>query len=90
MEFSEIEVTVDGRRADITLNRPDKLNPLGTTTLNELVQAARHLDTLPDVRAVVVAGRGRAFSAGADLAAFAAPSGGGGETDTRRHGAQGS
>lgn len=81
MQFSEIQVTVDGRRAEITLNRPDKLNPLGTTTLNELVLAARHLDTLPGVKVVVVAGRGRAFSAGADLAAFtAAPSGGAGDT----------
>lgn len=75
MQFSEIQVAVDGRRADITLNRPDKLNPLGTTTLTELVGAARFLDTLPDVTVVVVAGRGRAFSAGADLAAFTTPPG---------------
>lgn len=71
MAFSEIEVKVDAPRADITLNRPDKLNPLGATTLTELVDAAHHLDTLPAVKVVVVAGRGRAFSAGADLAAFA-------------------
>lgn len=71
MAFSEIEVQVDGARAAITLNRPDKLNPLGTTTLTELVDAACHLDTLPALKVVVVAGRGRAFSAGADLAAFA-------------------
>ncbi len=72
MEFSEIDVKVDGPRANITLNRPDKLNPLSTTTLNELVSAARHLDTLASVKVVVVAGNGRAFSAGADLASFAA------------------
>jgi len=70
MEFSEIVVKVDGPRGDITLNRPDKLNPLSTTTLNELVSAARYLDTLSSVKVVVVAGTGRAFSAGADLAAF--------------------
>jgi enoyl-CoA hydratase/carnithine racemase len=72
MEFSEIDVKVDGPRGDITLNRPDKLNPLSTTTLNELVSAARYLDSLPSVKVVVVAGNGRAFSAGADLASFAA------------------
>ncbi|WP_421845710.1 enoyl-CoA hydratase/isomerase family protein [Mycobacterium sp.] len=71
MALSEIEVRVDGPRGDITLNRPDKLNPLSTTTLNELVSAARHLDTLPSVKVVVVSGNGRAFSAGADLASFA-------------------
>jgi enoyl-CoA hydratase/carnithine racemase len=78
MEFSEIDVKVDGPRGDITLNRPNKLNPLSTTTLNELVSAARYLDTLPGVKVVVVAGSGRAFSAGADLASFAAA---GGESD---------
>ena len=75
MEFSEIDVQVDGPRGDITLNRPAKLNPLSTTTLNELVAAARHLDTLPSVKVVVVAGSGRAFSAGADLASFATAGG---------------
>ena len=72
MQFSEIAVNVDGPRGDITLNRPAKLNPLSTTTLNELVSAARYLDTLAEVKVVVVAGNGRAFSAGADLASFTA------------------
>ena len=72
MQFSEIAVTIDGPRGDITLDRPTKLNPLSTTTLNELVAAAGYLDALPDVKVVVVAGSGRAFSAGADLASFAA------------------
>jgi enoyl-CoA hydratase/carnithine racemase len=72
MQFSEIAVDVDGPRGAITLNRPAKLNPLSTTTLNELVSAARYLDTLTEVKVVVVAGNGRAFSAGADLASFTA------------------
>ncbi len=82
MEFSEIDVRVDGPRGDITLNRPAKLNPLNTTTLNELVLAARYLDTLPSVKVAVVSGNGRAFSAGADLASFAAAGGqAGGQSD---------
>ncbi|WP_198157816.1 enoyl-CoA hydratase/isomerase family protein, partial [Mycobacterium celatum] len=75
MSFAEIEVTVDGARAAITLNRPDKLNPLSTTTLTELVEAARELDTRSGVKVAVISGRGRAFSAGADLASFAAQAG---------------
>lgn len=75
MNFSEIEVAVDGARAAITLNRPDKLNPLSTTTLTELADAARQLDTRPAVKVVVISGRGRAFSAGADLASFTAEGG---------------
>src|ERR1700744_841217 len=75
MHFAEIEVTVDGAKAAVTLNRPDKLNPLSTTVLRELVQAARNLDTLADVKVVVIAGNGRAFSAGPALASFASPGG---------------
>ena len=72
MEFTTIQVDVDGARGSITLDRPDKLNPLGTVTLTELAEAARFFDTRLEVKVVVVSGRGRAFSAGADLAAFAA------------------
>lgn len=67
MELREIEVTVDGHRADIALNRPAKLNPLSTTTLNELAYAASDLDAVAGVKIAVISGRGRAFSAGADL-----------------------
>jgi enoyl-CoA hydratase/carnithine racemase len=70
MDFSAIEVSVSGARGAITLNRPDKLNPLSTLTLTELVDAARFLDSRPEVKVVTVSGRGRAFCAGADLAAF--------------------
>lgn len=72
MEFDTIEVRVDGPRGDVVLNRPDKLNPLSTHTLWELEQAARWLDTHPDLKVVVVSGRGRAFSAGADISSFGA------------------
>lgn len=76
MEFSTIEVTHSDARGAITLNRPGKLNPLGTETLDELARAARFFDSRPEVKVVVVSGRGRAFSAGADLAAFSSPGGG--------------
>lgn len=70
MPFANIEVGLAGPRGNITLNRPDKLNPLGTETLRALVDAARWLDKQPDVKVVVVGGNGRAFSAGADVALF--------------------
>lgn len=73
--FTTIDVSCDGVRGAITLNRPDKLNPLSTTTLEELAAAARWMDGHPDVKVVVVSGRGRSFSAGADLAAFGSGSG---------------
>ncbi|TDH57716.1 enoyl-CoA hydratase/isomerase family protein [Mycobacterium eburneum] len=72
-EATTVEVVADGPRGAITLNRPDKLNPLSTQTLQELVTAARWFDARPEVKVVVIAGNGRAFSAGADLAAFVGP-----------------
>ncbi|HET6794819.1 MAG TPA: enoyl-CoA hydratase/isomerase family protein [Acidimicrobiales bacterium] len=85
MDFATIEVEADGPRGALTLNRPDKLNPLGATTLEELIAAARWFDERDEVKVVVVSGRGRAFSAGADLGTFGAPEAGpSGASSTRR------
>jgi enoyl-CoA hydratase/carnithine racemase len=73
MSFTTIEVNAADARGEITLNRPDKLNPLSTETLHELVDAVRWLDKRPEVKVVTVSGRGRAFSSGADVSVFAGP-----------------
>ena len=70
MPFANIEVGSVGPRGTITLNRPDKLNPLSAETLRALVDAAHWLDEQSDVKVVVLSGNGRAFSAGADVALF--------------------
>jgi enoyl-CoA hydratase/carnithine racemase len=70
MQFDTIEVVVDGARGMLTLDRPDKLNPLSSHTLNEIEAAARWFDGFDDLKVVVVSGNGRAFSAGADVSAF--------------------
>jgi enoyl-CoA hydratase/carnithine racemase len=70
MQFANITVGAVGSRGSIVLNRPDKLNPLGTETLRALVDAAHWFDEQPEVKVVVLGGNGRAFSAGADLALF--------------------
>jgi methylglutaconyl-CoA hydratase len=60
-------VTTDARGvAPVTLNRPDKRNALDDQQVRALTEAFAALDRAP-VRAVVLAGRGQAFSAGADL-----------------------
>ena len=58
MDFSTIEVSSSNARGTITLNRPEKLNPLSTITLMELVEAARYFDSRHEVKVVVVSGRG--------------------------------
>jgi enoyl-CoA hydratase/carnithine racemase len=72
--FNGIEVTADRARGELHLDLPEKLNPLSVETLRELAEAARWFDRHPDLKVVVVAGRGRAFSAGADVSAFAGAS----------------
>jgi enoyl-CoA hydratase/carnithine racemase len=66
-----LEVAVDGRVAQVTLARPAVLNALSVELLEELEQACGWLRGREDVRVVVLAGQGRAFSAGADLATVA-------------------
>ncbi|MEO0435450.1 MAG: enoyl-CoA hydratase/isomerase family protein [Pseudomonadota bacterium] len=68
--YRHIEVETKGRIGRIWLNRPDRLNALSVALLQELTQAAAWFDSQDTVRVVVVAGRGRAFSAGADLEGF--------------------
>lgn len=55
--------------ATLTLNRPDRLNAFNTTMMKEIIAAFDETDANDDVRAVIVTGAGRAFCAGADLAA---------------------
>ena len=71
--FETLVARADGAIGQLTLNRPDKLNPLSSRTLAELAAAARWFDTQPEVKVVIVSGAGRAFSAGADLTSFAGP-----------------
>ena len=59
--------------AELTLNRPERMNAFSPQMAAELIQAFRRLGEDDSVRVIVVTGAGRAFCAGADL-------GGGGET----------
>ena len=70
MAFKTLTAEVEGAIGHLTLNRPQKLNPLSREALAEIAEAARWFDTNPDVKVVVVGGAGRAFSAGADLGTF--------------------
>jgi enoyl-CoA hydratase/carnithine racemase len=63
-----LRVEVDGAVGRLTLARPDKLNALSRAVLEGLAEAAAFFDRQPEVSVVVVAGEGRAFSAGFDLA----------------------
>jgi enoyl-CoA hydratase/carnithine racemase len=74
--YNTLLVAADGARGSITLNRPEKLNALSGELLADLTAAARWFDSQLDVKVVVIAGSGRAFSAGADVTGFAEHDGG--------------
>ena len=67
--YETIRLEREGRVATITLHRPDRLNAFTETMLRELLDALDRTDADDEVGAVVVTGAGRAFCAGADLAA---------------------
>lgn len=54
----------------LTLNRPEELNALDWATVRDLESTLRKADDDAAVRAVLVTGRGRAFSAGGDLKSY--------------------
>jgi methylglutaconyl-CoA hydratase len=67
MEFTTLNITVANHIATVTLNRPEVRNAFNETVIAELTGAFRALGDTPEVRAIVLAGNGPAFCAGADL-----------------------
>jgi enoyl-CoA hydratase/carnithine racemase len=67
VDYEQIDYSVAGGVATITLDRPDRLNAFTTRMQTELVDVYDRTDADDDVRAVVLTGRGRGFCAGADL-----------------------
>ncbi len=67
--FQTLLYAVEDGVATVTLNRPDKLNAFTAQMRDELIAAFDLTDADDSVRAVVITGAGRAFCAGADLAA---------------------
>lgn len=64
-----LEMGADGI-AQVRLNRPAKLNALDRAMFEAIVEAGHALYALKGLRAVVLAGEGRGFCAGLDMATF--------------------
>ena len=63
----ELIETAGGGVTTLTLNRPDRLNPLSESMIAALQDALDRIAADPSVRVVVLTGAGRAFCAGHDL-----------------------
>ncbi len=65
--YQTIDVSVNDAVASVELNRPDDGNSLNAPMWRELKAVFIEMDNMPEVRVVVLSGRGRHFSTGIDL-----------------------
>ena len=66
--YQTLSIRTDGHVDYVTLNRPEVRNAFNPTLIAELTDWARGVGARPNVRVAVLAGAGKVFSAGADLA----------------------
>ena len=66
MSYDTIKVEYANRIATVTLNRPEKLNPLGRKTVEELLTFCGDIERGTEARVVVLTGAGSAFCVGLD------------------------
>ena len=68
MNFSTLKITLENNIFIITINRPDKLNALNQTVLDELDAAIKNVYDDKNIKAAIITGQGtKAFVAGADI-----------------------
>jgi 2-(1,2-epoxy-1,2-dihydrophenyl)acetyl-CoA isomerase len=69
-DLNTLSLDIDGDIGTLTLNRPKVLNAMSPELIGELVVAAAWLADRAPLRALIVTGEGRAFSAGGDVTWF--------------------
>lgn len=67
MDLTTVEYEKRNAIAYVTLNRPDKLNAMNDTMHEELAKVWADFRDDPALRVAILSGKGRCFSAGADL-----------------------
>jgi enoyl-CoA hydratase/carnithine racemase len=65
--YENLLVESDAPIAVVTLNRPERRNALSLAMMEELIDCFESIGGTPEIRAVILAGAGSAFSAGHDL-----------------------
>jgi enoyl-CoA hydratase/carnithine racemase len=72
-----VTIEVAAGIAEVTLNRPDKLNALDPAMFKAIISAGEKLSRMAGLRAAVLSGAGRGFCAGLDKETFASIAAGG-------------
>ena len=67
MGYEHLELTTDGRRANVELARPDVMNAVNAELAIELCDCLREVDRDASIDVVTLTGRGDAFCSGYDL-----------------------
>jgi len=81
-----VSIALEAGVADVRLTRSDKMNALDPAMFDAITAAIARLSVMPGLRAVVLSGEGRGFSAGLDMASMA-DAGAGVDLMARTHGA---
>ena len=74
---NRVDISVENYVAHVKLVRGDKMNALDADMMDAIIDAAAQVRAMPDVRAVVLSGEGKAFCAGLDMGNFAKMAAGG-------------
>lgn len=69
-KFDNLKLEKEGSVAVLTISRPEALNALNADLLNELDRAASIIKEDSSVAVLIITGEGKAFVAGADIAAM--------------------
>jgi enoyl-CoA hydratase len=71
MTYQTLLTSLENNIFTITINRPDKLNALNRTVMEELSAVMNEVYKTPDIRSVIITGAGpKSFVAGADISEF--------------------
>ena len=73
MGYEQLIVDVEADVAIVRMNNATRLNALSPTMTREMLEALEKLRADEAIRAIVLTGEGRGFSAGADLSEFGEP-----------------
>ena len=69
-KFNYIDIDINGKIAKIKLNRPEAMNALNESLVEQLGSALDLLNSRDDIDTIVLEGAGKAFVAGADVKFF--------------------
>ncbi len=83
--YQTLLTELDGDIFVITINRPDKLNALNRTVIEELSRAIDEVYTNPSIKSAIITGSGpKSFVAGADISEFSSLDATGGKALAKR------